>query len=218
MKNDSLTDCEGGPPPAPPWYSLYQRNVSLTLFLSFFLPGHFETHKNACASDAKNNCHSFPVAESWQRSCQPADCANCFSGQCTCPTSFSPKVSLVLKIKGRNLMKCLTSGGQTGGYNGPCLSLGSHYLQARCGVNLVFTKWPSPRSQLVKGEGCMMHIILTEETGFWKTVLGLTHRQVRTTTETPLTIVGDGLIGQMLSAMGMKENMQGITVSAMTSP
>lgn len=44
--------------------------------------------KNSCASDSRNNCHSFSAAESWQRSCQPADCANCFSGQCTCPTYF----------------------------------------------------------------------------------------------------------------------------------
>lgn len=69
--------------------------------------------KNACASDAKNNYHSFSAAESWQRSCQHADCANCFFGQRTCPTYFSPRVSLVLMIKGRNLMKHLTPEGQT---------------------------------------------------------------------------------------------------------
>lgn len=69
--------------------------------------------KNACVSDDKNNCHNFSASENWQRSCQPADCANCFSQQCTCPTYFAPKVSLVFMIKRRNLMKHLTSGGQT---------------------------------------------------------------------------------------------------------
>lgn len=39
--------------------------------------------------------------------------ANSFSLQCACPTYFPPQVSLVLKIKGRNLMKHLTPGGQT---------------------------------------------------------------------------------------------------------
>lgn len=38
---------------------------------------------------------------------------NGFFGQRYCPSSFSHKVSLVLKSKGRNLMKHLTPGGQS---------------------------------------------------------------------------------------------------------
>ena len=39
----------------------------------------------------------------------------------------------------------------------------------------VFTKWLSPRSQPVSVAELTIHMILTEETGLWKTVLVLTH-------------------------------------------